>query len=121
VQHAADDVHDVLGQRRREKQVLTFLGEVGEDLAHAGPEAHVEHAVGLVEHEDLDLRQVDVPAVVEVDEASGSGDEDLDAGLEALDLRLVLHAAHDDRRTLPGVLADDRGNLLDLLRELARG
>ena len=121
VQHAADDVGDVFGQRRREQQVLTLLGQVREDPADARPEAHVEHAVGLVEHEDLDLREVDVLALVQVDEAARGRDQDLDAALEPLDLRLVLHAADDDAGALTGVLADDRSDLLDLLRELAGG
>jgi hypothetical protein len=46
---------DVLRHRRREQQRLALLRHVARMRLHVGQEAHVEHAVGLVEHEDLDL------------------------------------------------------------------
>ncbi len=38
----------------REQQVLPPLGERGEDAPDVGQEAHVEHVIGLVEHQRLD-------------------------------------------------------------------
>ena len=57
----------------------------------------------------------------QVDEASGGGDEQVAAALELLDLAVELGAAHDDDRTLAGLLAYHGDDLLDLRRELARG
>ena len=59
-----------------------------EDAADVVDEAHVEHAVGLVEHEDLDLAQVDGLLLHVVEQAPGRGDEDVDAAAQRLDLRL---------------------------------
>ena len=46
---------DLVGERGREQQVLLARGEQRHDALDVGDEPHVEHAVGLVEHEDLDL------------------------------------------------------------------
>src|SRR5437899_7100993 len=59
---ASERVH-VPRDRRREEHRLTLVGEGAEDAAHVGREAHVEHPVGLVEHEDLELRIIDVPTL----------------------------------------------------------
>ena len=52
------------------------------DLADVGPEAHVHHAVGFVEHEDLELREVADVAAHVIEQPAGRGDDDVDAGLE---------------------------------------
>ena len=54
VQRVAGDAHDLRRHRRREEQVLALAREHGQDALHVGQEAHVEHAVGLVEDEHLD-------------------------------------------------------------------
>ena len=63
----------LLGQRLdlgrhggREQQGLPLARDHGEDAPDRGQEAGVEHAIGLVEHEDLDLRQLDQALGVEV-------------------------------------------------------
>ena len=64
-------------------------------------EAEVEHLVGLVEDEDLDVAQAQRPAVDEVEEPAGRGDEDVDAGREVALLLADRHAAeHDGGRQL---------------------
>ena len=55
----------------------------GDDPADVMDEAHVEHAVGLVEHEDLHLVEPDVALIHEVEQASRRGDQDIDAGRSA--------------------------------------
>ena len=72
-----------------------------------GQEAHVGHAVGLVEDDHLDVGHRDLAAVGEVDEPAGGGDDDVDALVELLDLALDVGAAVDDdgpaaRRRRPG-------------------
>ncbi len=79
VQGVTRDPHDLRRHGRREQQVLTPLGEQVHDALHVGPEAHVEHAVGLVEHQDLDVREIAVALVAEVEQTAGRGDEDVDA------------------------------------------
>ena len=50
-------------------------------------EAHVEHPVRLVEHENLDVRQVDGALLVMVEQTARRGDQNVDAALELRDLR----------------------------------
>ena len=97
------------------------LGQRVHDAPDARPEAHVEHAVRLVQHEHLDLREAHVLVLHEVDEAARGGHEQVAAALEVLDLAVELGAAHDDDRALAGPLADHTHDLLDLRRELAGG
>src|SRR3712207_6877827 len=52
-----------------------------------GQEAQVEHLVGLVEDEDLDLAQDQVALLSEVEQPAGGADDDLHAGLQRLHLR----------------------------------
>ncbi len=73
-------------------------GRSFEDPLDVGHEAHVQHAVGLVEHEDLDLAEVCRALADEVEEAAGRRDEDLDAGAQLLDLGIEGHAAVHHRR-----------------------
>ena len=54
------------------------------DAAHVGPEAHVEHAVGLVEHQHLDLGEVHVAALMEVEQTARGRDEEVDAAAQLL-------------------------------------
>ena len=82
-------------------------------------EAHVEHAVGLVEHEDGDLVEPDVALVAKVEQASGRGDQDIDAGLQRLHLVMLVDAAEDDGGA-QGQPASVSGEALgDLAGELA--
>ena len=65
-----------------------------------GQEAEVEHLVGLVEDErSRPGRELQVALLREVEQAAGGADDDVDALLERLDLRLVGAAAVDRRAT----------------------
>ena len=59
VEEAVGEPPDLVREGRREQQVLAGRRQEREDLADVADEAHVEHPVGLVEDEDLDVRQVD--------------------------------------------------------------
>jgi len=82
-------------------------------------EAHVEHAVGLVQHQDLDLLQVDGPLLHVVEQAAGRGDDDVDAAAQRIYLLLHADAAIDGGGLHLGVLAIGADALLDLERELS--
>ncbi len=60
-------------------------------------EAHVEHAVGFVEHQQLDAVEVDAAAVHVVLEAAGRGDDDVDRLAQLLQLPAEGHAADQAR------------------------
>src|SRR5512144_2466342 len=55
------------------RSVAWLRGEDREDLADVADEPHVEHPVGFVEDEDLDVRQVDGPLGDVVEEPAGRG------------------------------------------------
>jgi hypothetical protein len=66
-----------------------------QDLLDVVEEAEVEHPVGFVEHQRADAGQLELLALGEVEEAAGGTDDDLDALVERLGLRLVRDAAVD--------------------------
>ena len=59
LQEVCGEAADLSREGGAEEQVLARHGKQREDLADVVDEAHVEHPVGLVEHEHLDPRQVD--------------------------------------------------------------
>ena len=74
---------DLVRERRREQQVLALRRQHRQHALDVVDEAHVEHAVGFVEHEDFELRQVDGLLLHVVEQAAGRRDEDVDAALSA--------------------------------------
>ena len=111
---------DLVGEGRREKQRLALRRKHADDALDVGDESHVQHAVGLVEDEDLHLAEVDRLLPDQVEEAPRRGDEDLDASLELFDLRVDVDAAVDHERSQRDVLAVGLDALMHLHRELAR-
>ena len=88
----------------REQQRLTVLRRGADDLAHGRPEAHVEHAVGFVEHEHFHAAQARGALVHKVHQAARRGDEHVDAAVERLDLRVVGNAADHGEDAMVRVL-----------------
>ena len=105
-------------ERRAEEQRLAIVGRLADDPVDGGLEAHVEHAVGLVDDEDPELAEAEDAAIEQVLEPAGGGDQDV--GLGGL-LRLLLEpdAAEDggDAQAAGGGDVDEL--LLDLEGELA--
>ena len=66
-----------------------------EQAAHLGQESHVGHAVGFVDHDDLDLLEVERVLAEQVGEATGARDEHVDAAVELPALRVVADTAVD--------------------------
>src|SRR4029077_5880289 len=66
-----------------------------DDAAHGREEAHVEHAIGFVEHGYLKTGEVDVTLIHQVDEPARRSDDDLRAGAQRLDLRPLADATVD--------------------------
>ena len=63
----------LLGHCGREEERLTLRLEVGDDVAHLFLEAHVDHAIGLVEAQIAAHVQVEYLLVEHVDESSRRG------------------------------------------------
>ena len=121
VHEAGGQLPDLVREGRREQQVLALAGEQGEDLADVPDEAHVEHPVGLVQDQHLDLREVDGPLLDVVEEAAGRRDDDRRPGAQGAGLGLEADAAVDRDGAHRAVAAVGPDALLHLERELAGG
>ena len=119
-QHARRELTDVVRVGGREHQVLALRRQHLEDALDRMDEAHVEHAVGLVEHEMLDVREIRRALLHEVDEAARRRDQQVAALAQPVHLRTLADAAEDDERAQVGVTAVGAGAVGDLRRELAR-
>ena len=74
VAHQVGDLaHGLLVERRREQQRLALGRRLAHNAADGGQKAHVEHAVGLVEHQDLNLVQVAGALLDQVDQTTRRG------------------------------------------------
>jgi hypothetical protein len=71
------------------------LGQQADDAADVVDEAHVEHAVGFVQHQDLDVAQVDGLLLHVVEQPARRRDDDVHAAAQVLDLRVDVDAAED--------------------------
>ena len=84
-------------------------------------EAHVEHAIGFVEDEHLDVLEHGLAGLEVVEQAAGRRDQDVERSAQRLELRRIRHAADDGRDAQAGnVAAVHAGRLGDLHRQLAR-
>ena len=67
--------------------------------------AHVQHAVGLVQNEDLHPGQVHIPLADQVVQAAGAGHQDVHALFQLFHLGRLTHPAEDDGGPQGQVLA----------------
>ena len=115
----ANESSDVTVESGGEQHGLATTGGEVEDASDGRHETHIGHAIGLVEHDALDLGEPDPTLSDEVLEAAGAGDEDVDTGLQRLSLRAVADASvHGSDPHAP---RQRRQFLADLVSELAGG
>ena len=117
------ELQNKIGQGRAEEQGLALgLRRRGvDDAPHVRDEAHVEHAVGLVDDQHLHVVEVQDVPLVEIEEAAGRRDHQVDRLVDELFLLLVVvHAAEDRQRVERAVAADFLRLLRDLHDQLAR-
>jgi hypothetical protein len=91
----------------REEQRLAKLRQQADDALDVGDEAHVEHAVGFVDHQDLDVVQQDAAALDVIEQAARGGDQHVGAALQDAFLVGEAHAADQQRHVELVVLAVD--------------
>ena len=96
VEEGVHQLHDLGGHGGREEEGLLLLGEELQDPADVVDEAHVQHAVGLVQDEDLHPAQVQKALALEVQEPARGGHQDIHALFQLLHLGLLPHPAEDD-------------------------
>ena len=83
-------------------------------------EAHVQHAVGFVEHQHLNSRKVDVALLGVIEQTTGCGNEDVDAVSERRNLRVDGDAAKNDERLEGQVSTVGTNAVFNLSGQLAR-
>ena len=106
---------------RREQHRLAAVGRLVEQAAHLGKESHVGHAVGFVDHHDLDLLEVERVLAQQVGQATGAGNQDVDAAVQRPALRVVADAAVDGAHAEATRRRERLELAADLRGELARG
>jgi hypothetical protein len=117
---AHGELLDLFGHGGREQRRLAVgMGGAGE-LLDVVDEAHVEHAVGFVEHQPARLVELDVALADEIDEPAGRGDQDVDAVAQALHLHVARHAAEHLAGGDVHALGQEPDGLVDLHGEFAR-
>ena len=112
--------HDVRRERCREEQCLPRSRQRRQHAAKRGEKAHVEHAVGLVERENFDRRQVDRPSLQVIDEPARCGDDDVGAVRQRPHLWRHRHPTKDVGDTQPHGCAVCRERAVHLDGQLAR-
>ena len=108
-QHLAAQRDDLVRHRRGEEQRLTSGRNLFEDAANGREESHVEHPVGLVDHEQRDRAERARFLREQVEEPSRRRDDDVGPALERRDLLREPDPAVDRRdlhRRVPGELGE---------------
>ena len=110
---------DILGERGGEEKALPFLRQHRENALDVGQKPHVQHSVGLVEHEDFHAREIHGLLLEVIEKPPRRRDENLDAAMQRFLLRSDVDAAIDHRRAQREMLTVDANALRNLRRELA--
>ena len=92
---AAGHVANHAVQRCREQHGLTAFWRRVHDFFDVVDETHVQHAVGFVQHQDFQLREVDLARIHVVDQTARGGDQNLRILGQQLHLFRVRHATQD--------------------------
>ena len=91
LQERRSQVANFIAERGREQQALFVFGHQGQDFLHVMDEAHVEHAVGFVQDQNLNARQVEQALALQVQQAARGGHQNVNAALDAIDLGFHAH------------------------------
>jgi hypothetical protein len=119
-QKGARQLADLVGHRRREEQRLAVARDRPDDAPHVADEAHVQHAVRLVEDEVGDAGEIHHTFAHEVEQAARSGDENVEAGAQRPLLGALAYAAEDHVMAQAGPATVGAEARADLRGELAR-
>ena len=120
LQESVRQAADLRWHRRGEEQRLARPRQEADDALDIGDKAHIEHPVGFVDDQDADIREEDLAAFEQVEEAARRRDQHIDAAVEFALLVAKALAADQEGRREPVMLAVALKGGLDLGRELAR-
>src|SRR5258707_6177391 len=93
MQQAFRQTADVVRIGGREQKILALLRQQFDYFADVVDEAHVEHAVGFIEHQDLNLGKIHATFLRQIQETAASRHQDIAAAAQSADLRVDADAA----------------------------
>ena len=112
------------GMVAENSKVWRDLRKLRADFLDVRDEAHVEHPVGFVDHQQVAVVEHDLAAAEQVHQPARRGDQHVDALFQRLDLVAHLHAADQQRhreRVVLAVFLEILGDLHARARASARG
>ena len=113
-------IDDGLGQGRREQQGAAFRRRRFQNELEIFPEAHVEHLVRFIQHDDFQRRNLQRAPLQMVTQAPRCADHDMHAILKLAAFAAGVHAAHAGHRARARILIKPVQFALHLQRQLAR-
>ena len=119
-QHVRGEIGDLARHGGGEQQRLALLRELRDDRADVVDEAHVEHAVGFVEHEHFDLVEAHAVLLHQVEQAAGRRDQHVEAVHQVAHLPSHRDAADHERGLDAHVAAVGAEAFEDLAGQFAR-
>ena len=111
---------DLARERSREHECLAFLRQRFHDLANRRKKTHVQHPIGLVEHEKFDARKIGCALLHQIDQPPRRSHDKIDPGTQRLDLRTFAHAAENSGHAQRNMFRVSAHVLLDLHDQLTR-
>ena len=124
VQNRTCQLADLRRERCREHNRLALFGQIRNDLHNVVAETHIEHTVGLVKDQTLDVRQIDTAICQMGDQATRSCNHHIGAHQHTAFLHLpalAVATAIDDGSRYGQEVRKTLKLHIDLLRQLARG
>ncbi len=118
---AVGQLLDLIGEGRGEKQVLTLFGQQREHSADVMDKTHVQHAIGLIQHQDFHFGQIERFLTNMIEQPPRRCHQDIDTVAQGLNLRPDIDAAENyggAQRQVPAVSGDA---FADLGRQLTGG
>ena len=96
LQQGGGQIANLVAKSGREQQALFVARHQGQHFFHVMDKAHVEHAVRLVQYQNLHLAQVQHALLLQVQQTTGGGYQQVHAFFELGDLGVHAHAAKND-------------------------
>ena len=75
VEQSVCQLADLIGEGRRKQQILALSWEDFKHAFYVVNKAHVEHAIGFIQYENIQLVEFNGVLAMQVQQASRSGDE----------------------------------------------
>ena len=84
------------GHGSRKEECLTLCWEFGNNFFHIVNEAHVQHAIGLIQNKVGQVSKIDKALIHQVEESTGCSCEQIDTPSKSICLGLLAHSAKNN-------------------------